>query len=59
MRGDVAPGKMRPQSSMGFGENIYKLKNADETTFYTPIEARVMPAPTLKRPDEREFVVDS
>ena len=25
--------KMRPQSSMGFGENIYKLKNADKATF--------------------------
>ena len=36
-----------------------KLKNADKATFYTPIEARVMPAPTSKSPEEREFVVDS
>ena len=40
-------------------ENIYKLKNADKGTFYSPIEAMVMPAPTSKSPEEREFVVDS
>ena len=38
---------------------IYKLKSADKATFYTLIEARVVPAPTSKRPVEREFVVDS
>ena len=26
---------------------------------HTPIEAKVMPAPTSTRPEEREFVVDS
>ena len=41
------------------GEIFYELKNADKATFYTPIEARVMPAPTSKSPEEREFVVDS
>ena len=45
---------MRPQSSVVFGENVYKLKNTDRT-----IEAKVMLAPTSTRPDEREFVVDS
>ena len=50
---------MRSQRSMGFGEHEYKLKNADKTTFYSPIEARVMPAPTSKSTEEREFVVDS
>ena len=50
---------MRPRSSMELGENIYKLKNADKATFYSPIEARAMPAPTSNSPDEREFVVDS
>ena len=44
---------------MGFGENVYKLKNADKTTFYTAIEATVMPTPTSKRQEERQFVVDS
>ena len=38
---------------------IYKLKNADKTTFYTPIEAKVMLAPTSRRPDERDCAVDS
>ena len=51
--------KDRPQSSMGIGENIYKLKNADKATFYTPSEARVMSAPTSISPEEREFVVSS
>ena len=36
-----------------FGENIYKLKNADKATFYTSVEARATPAPTSKRPEER------
>ena len=27
--------------------------------FYSSVEARAMPAPTSKRPEEREFVVDS
>ena len=44
---------------MGFGENIYKLKNADKATFYSLIEAMVMPAPASKSPDEQEFVVES
>ena len=50
---------MRPQSSVGFCENIYKLKNSDKTAFDTPIAAKVMLAPTSTRPEEREFEVDS
>ena len=50
---------MRPQSIVGFGEHIYKLENANKATIKTPTEARVMRAHTSKRPDEREFVVDS
>ena len=50
---------MRPQSSVGFCENIYKFKNSDKTTFFSPTEAKVMPAPTSKRPEDREYVVDS
>ena len=38
---------------------IYKLKNADTTRFFSPVEARAMLAPTSNRPEEREFVVDS
>ena len=40
-------------------KNMYKPKNSDEATFFSPIEARVMPWPTSKRPEERECVVDS
>ena len=56
---NLAPRTMRPQSSMGFGETIYKLKSADKATFYSSIEAKVMTAPTSKSPEEWEFVVDS
>ena len=38
---------------------IYKHKNWEKGTFYSPVEARVMPAPASKSPEEREFVVDS
>ena len=55
---DFAPREMRPQCSVGFGEHISKLKNSDKTAFFAPVAAKVMPAPTSKRP-EREFVVDS
>ena len=34
-------------------KNLYKVKNADKAALYTPIEARVMAAPTSKRPEER------
>ena len=50
--------KDAPAKQRGIWQNIYKLKNSDKTTFYTPIE-KGMPTPTSKRPGEREFVVDS
>ena len=50
---------MRPQSRMGLVENVYKLKNTDEATFHSPIDARATPASTSKLLEEREFVVDS
>ena len=50
---------MRPQSSVGFGENIPELKTSDRTTFYTSVEAKVMPALMSTRPEERELAVDS
>ena len=34
-------------------------KNTDKATFYSPIEARARLAPTSKRPEDREFAVDS
>ena len=54
-----APRTMRPRRSMEFGANIYKLNNADKTTFYTSVEARAMPAQTSTSAEEQEFVVDS
>ena len=50
---------MRPQCSVGFGENTYKLKNSDKTVFYVTGEVKAMPAPVSKRPEEREFVLPS
>ena len=35
---------MRPQSSMGLGEKFFKLKNADKTTFFYPVEVKAIPA---------------
>ena len=40
-------------------KNIYKLKENDKATFYSPAEEWVLPAASTKEPDEREFVVDS
>ena len=39
--GNFAPRKTRPQSGMGLGETIYKLKNPDKASFYSSIEAKV------------------
>ena len=58
-RRNLATRKMRPQSSMGPGKNCLLAENTDKATFYTPVEAWVMLAPTSKSPEEREFVVDS
>ena len=40
-------------------KHIYKLKNSDKAAFSILVQARVVPAPTSKRPEEREFAVDS
>ena len=36
-----------------------KLKTKDKATFFAPSEVWVMPAPSSKKPAEREFAVDS
>ena len=36
-----------------------KVMNLDKATFYPPVEARAVPAPTSQMREEREFVVDS
>ena len=59
-RRNLAPRKMRPQSSIGLGEKYQKAqKNSDKASLYSPIEARATPAPTSESPKKREFVVDS
>ena len=57
--GILAPRKMRPQSCMGFSENIYKLKNVDKDTRYTPIEARVVPASNFDKTRGARFLSKS
>ena len=38
---------------------MYKLKEKDKATFYSPAEELVLPVTSIKEPEEREFVVDS
>ena len=40
-------------------KNMYKLKENDKATRYSPAEEWVLPAAETKEPEEREFVVDS
>ena len=39
--------------------NIYKLKEKDTATFYSPSEEWILRAASTIKPEEREFVVDS
>ena len=57
-RRNFAPRKMRPQSSVGCGEKLQAQEFAQNYVLCS-VEAKVMPAPTSTRPEEREFVVDS
>ena len=47
-----------PRSSVKLAKNVFKLKEHERATFFSPSENRCLPASTLK-PEEREFVVDS
>ena len=38
---------------------ILKLKEKNQTTFFSPSESWCVPAPSTLKPQEREFVVDS
>ena len=40
-------------------KNIYKLKENDKATNYSPAEEWVLPAASIKELEERECVVDS
>ena len=47
------------RAAWDLAKSVYKLKNTGKATFYSPVEARAMPARTSKLPEDREFVVDS
>ena len=40
-------------------KNIYKLKEKDKATFFSPSDEWSLPAASTIKPEEREFVVDS
>ena len=47
------------RAAWNLAKNVYKLKSADDATYYFPIEVGATPAPTSKVPEERELVIDS
>ena len=62
---DSSPGKTARQERCARGKarslarNIYKLKEKDKATFYSPAGEWIMLAASTIKPEEREFVVDS
>ena len=46
------------EAAWKLAKNVFKLKEQERATFFSPSENRCLPASTLK-PEEREFVVDS
>ena len=56
--GNLATRTMRSQRTMKFHEKANKLKIKDKATFFSPAEAWVMPPPSSKKPEVREFMVD-
>ena len=51
--------KDAPAKQRVIWRQIFQAQEFGKTTFFTPSEAKVMPAPTSTRPEERESVVDS
>ena len=47
------------KAAWDLAKHIHRLKSTDKAMLHTTIEASVNPTPTAKRPDEREFAVDS
>ena len=41
------------------GKKIHKLKETEQATFYSLSDEWVLPAASMTKPEEREFVVDS
>ena len=50
---------MCPKQGMEPCQKIYKLKENDKATFYSPEEEMVLPSASTKEREEREFVVGS
>ena len=46
------------EAAWKLAKNVFKLKEHERATFFSPSDNRCLPASTLK-PEEREFVVDS
>ena len=42
-----------------FAKKIFKLKETEKATFYSPSDEWVLPAASIIQPEERVFVVDS
>ena len=55
----VKPQHQRSPHTSRILHNMYKLKEKDKATFYSPAEEWVLPVASTKEPEEREFAVDS
>ena len=47
------------EAAWRLAKNILKLKEKHKTAFFSPSETWCLPAPSVIKPEEREFVVDS
>ena len=52
-------GRCAHREAWDFTESVYQLKNQYKATLYSPTEKKVMPAPCSRKPEERQFVIDS
>ena len=46
------------ETSDKLAKNVYKLKGTDKDTFFSPADEWSLPASSVIKPEEREFVVD-
>ena len=47
------------EAAWKLAKNVFKLKEHQRAAFFSPSKNRCLPASTLLKPEEREFVVDS
>ena len=47
------------EAAWKLAKSVFKLKEHEKATFFSPSENRCLPAPSTIKPEEREFVVDS